>query len=154
MPEITDKKRSPASLLARGLWVIISFTLAVGLALLLLVVLGGNVMGNELREGYQPEGELGTLVDILSMLFGGASFLIVLTPTLSLLPALIAVIIGEVAQLRSALYYIVAGGLAVVALPLLGSPADTSFDTQFLTIFATAGFAGGLLYWLLAGRNA
>ena len=149
-----DKKRSMAGLLARGIWVIIAFVLALGLALLLLAVLGSYTMAQELQDGYRPQGELGTLVELLSLLFGSASFLMVVTPILSLLPALVAVMIGEVVQLRSALYYIVAGGLSLVALPILGSPVHTPFDTQFLAIFASAGFAGGLFYWLLAGRNA
>ncbi len=149
-----DKKRSTAGLLARSLWVIIAFVLALGVALALLAIMGSYTMAEELRDGYSPQGELGTLVELLSLLFGGASFLMVATPILSLLPALVAVLIGEIVQLRSALYYIVAGGLSLAALPILGSPANTPFDTQFLAIFATAGFAGGGFYWLLAGRNA
>ncbi len=154
MTKIKDKKRSTVGLLGRGIWVLVAFVMALGLSALLLALMGSWTMAEELRDGYRPQGDLGTLVELLSLLFGGASFLIVATPILSLLPALVAVLIGEVVQLRSALYYIVAGGLSLVALPILGSPTNTPFDTQFLAIFATAGFAGGGFYWLLAGRNA
>ena len=151
---MTDKNRSIGGLLARTLMVIIAFALAVLAATIVLMVLGSYTMGEELRDGYQPDGEMALIVNVLSMLFGSTSFLMVVTPTLTILPALLAVIIAEVAQIRSALYYIIAGGLAVVALPVFSSPGDAAFNTHFLTIFATAGFAGGLLYWLMAGRNA
>lgn len=138
----------------RAIGVILSFALAVLVALIVLMVLGSYSMGDELRDGYHLDDEMGMVVDAFSMLFGGASFLMVVTPTLTILPALFAVIVAEVVQIRSVLYYVIAGGLSVAALPLLASTTGASFDTQFLTIFATAGFAGGFFYWLLAGRNA
>ena len=72
-------------------------------------------------------------------------------------PALLAVIVGEVARIRSALYWVPAGGLAIAAAPFLlrlSSPATTGAlpSTALLQLLATAGFAAGLVYWLLAGR--
>ena len=70
---------------------------------------------------------------------------------------LLLVIVGEVARIRSATYYIVGSGLALAILQLL---ARASLGSDVLTgnaawqVFATAGFAGGLVYWLLAGRRA
>jgi hypothetical protein len=81
----------------------------------------------------------------------------------TIIPALLAVVVGEVARIRSWIYYVLAGGLALVAIPLLAGLAGTSSPdgatapTLFVSawpIFATAGFAAGGLYWLLAGRNA
>ncbi len=76
----------------------------------------------------------------------------------SIIPAIAAVIIGEVARIRSAIYYIVAGGLALAAIPLMANftaTADQGMANIILwQVFAAAGFAGGLLYWLLAGRTA
>jgi hypothetical protein len=76
----------------------------------------------------------------------------------TLLLALAVVIVGEVARIRSGLYYIAGGGLAVAAAPLLievqrqgGTGNLPGFIWQ---VFATAGFAGGALYWMIAGRNA
>ena len=148
------QSRSPAALVARWIWLALVFIMAVGLALIMLMALGSFAMGEELRDGYQPQGELGPLVEALSLMFGGATFLHVLTPTLTILPAFIVALLGEIGQIRSSLYYIVAGGLSLVALPVLASPAGTPFDSHFMAIFATAGFAGGALYWLLAGRKA
>lgn len=85
--------------------------------------------------------------------------LVALTSVQTLLPPLLLVIVGEVARLRSALYYIVGGGISIAMIPLLARLAD---PMQFMVgmspvvwqVLATAGFAGGLVYWLLAGRNA
>lgn len=77
---------------------------------------------------------------------------------LTLIPALAIVIIGEVARIRSMLYYVLGGGLALVAVPLLArygeAGAISALPTVVWQVFATAGFAGGWIYWLIAGRNA
>ena len=76
----------------------------------------------------------------------------------TILPALAVVIIGEVARIRSWLYYLIGGGLALAAIPLMAQlgPGEATVlaPTMVWTVFATAGFAGGLAYWLVAGRNA
>lgn len=77
---------------------------------------------------------------------------------LTVVPALILVIVGEVARIRSWLYYMVGGGLALGLLPvatLAGVPDLSAMPPAALwQVLATAGFAGGLVYWLLAGRTA
>ena len=82
-----------------------------------------------------------------------------LLSAMTVLPALALVIIGEVARIRSALYYVIGGGAAMVAIPLLarmGQVGGMAGGPSLLVwqVFATAGFAGGLAYWLLAGRRA
>ena len=78
----------------------------------------------------------------------------------TVLPALAFVIIGEVARIRSGTYYVLAGGVALAAWPWLArldqqaQPAAQSFALGTWQVFATAGFAGGFIYWLLAGRRA
>ena len=76
--------------------------------------------------------------------------------TLSL--AILVVIIGEVARIRQALFYIAGGGLAVAAAPLLievqRAGTMTGLPAFLWQVFATAGFIGGAVYWLLAGRKA
>ena len=46
----------------------------------------------------------------------------------------------------------------MAAIPVLASPrrrVRVCLPTgQYMTIFAAAGFVGGFVYWLLAGRNA
>jgi hypothetical protein len=46
----------------------------------------------------------------------------------------------------------------MAAIPVLASPPTDSLPAipsgQYMTIFATAGFVGGFIYWLFAGRGA
>ena len=76
----------------------------------------------------------------------------------TLVPALLLVIVGEVARIRSAVYYIVGGGVALAIVPLLtrmGQPTTVlELSPVVWQVLATAGFAGGFVYWLLAGRTA
>ena len=72
--------------------------------------------------------------------------------------------IGEALRIRSWMYYVLAGGAALLAVSLLaGTPGELAIGAdllvalpahQYMTIFAAAGFVGGFVYWLLAGRNA
>ena len=77
---------------------------------------------------------------------------------LTLIPVLLVVIIGEIARIRSAIYYVVGGGLALAAMPVLARMSESGNvvipETTILQVFATAGFVGGFIYWLIAGRNA
>ena len=76
----------------------------------------------------------------------------------TLVPALLVVVVGEAARIRSAVYYIVGGGLALAIVPLLarmGQPMTVlELSPLVWQVLATAGFAGGFVYWLLAGRTA
>lgn len=77
---------------------------------------------------------------------------------LSLVPALAVIIVGEVARLRSWLYYVAGGGLALAILPLLGQLGEVQVlqapPAALWQTLATAGFSGGFVYWLVAGRTA
>lgn len=89
----------------------------------------------------------------------GVFALMRLTSAFTILPALALVIVGEVARIRSVLYYVIGGGAAMAAIPLLArfGPASAASGGSSLLVwqvFATAGFAGGLAYWVLAGRRA
>ena len=76
----------------------------------------------------------------------------------TLVPALLLVIVGEAGRIRSAVYYVVGGGVALAIVPLLtrmGQPATVlELSPTVWQVLATAGFAGGFVYWLLAGRTA
>lgn len=76
----------------------------------------------------------------------------------TIIPAILLIIVGESASIRSSVYYIVGAGLSLAAMPVLYDLSTTSELSQTaqdaLPMFATAGFAGGLVYWLIAGRTA
>ena len=78
----------------------------------------------------------------------------------ALLPAMIVVAITEAFYIRSALAYAVGGGLVGLAC-YLGlvpfDPATLRFDgivRRHLEIMTGAGIVAGLVYWMIAGRNA
>lgn len=77
---------------------------------------------------------------------------------LTIVPAVLLVIVGEVARIRSWLFYMIGGGLSLGLLPVAmagGMPDPAAMPPAALwQVLATAGFAGGLTYWLLAGRTA
>ncbi|MEJ2118227.1 MAG: hypothetical protein P8Y36_10140, partial [Alphaproteobacteria bacterium] len=79
------------------------------------------------------------------------------TPFLSLVPAVMVAVIGELAHIRSVLYYIVAGGASAEAIPFIAMVPDNNgmlYSATYFSIIATSGFVGGFVYWLIAGRNA
>jgi hypothetical protein len=79
---------------------------------------------------------------------------------LALLPALIIAVIAEAFSIRSSLAYAVGGGLVGLACYLGLVPFDPE-TMQFegivrrhLEIMTGAGIVAGLVYWMVAGRNA
>ena len=83
---------------------------------------------------------------------------VLLFSSFTIIPAILLVIVGEVARIRSSLYYILGGGAVLAAWPLMSRLGKITQDVTQLadlwTVFATAGFAGGFVYWLIAGRRA
>ena len=83
---------------------------------------------------------------------------VILASGITILPAFVIVLVGEVARIRSALYYTIGGGAALAAVPLLAHFSQSAGlvlpSPAVWQVFATAGFAGGFVYWLLAGRRA
>jgi hypothetical protein len=96
--------------------------------------------------------------DAISAMFGLFTDTVALFSTFTIIPAILLVIVGEVARIRSSLYYILGGGAVLAAWPLLSRLGTTAPDPAQLsvvwTVFATAGFTGGFIYWLVAGRRA
>ncbi|HKQ55296.1 MAG TPA: hypothetical protein VJT12_05320 [Methyloceanibacter sp.] len=138
----------------RMAWVAVAFLSAALASLALLFALGGIWAGEELRAAAPND----PVVRNGAPVFGVLLFARTVGPALTALPALIAVVAGEVMRVRSWMYYVLAGGLSLAAIPILAVPETADLATilasQTMTIFATAGFAGGLLYWLLAGARA
>lgn len=130
----------------------IAFLISVAVAGAILLSLGLEHITHALHGRSEDGTEVArTMVDLLwqgSLLISG----------LSILPALAVVIVGEVARIRSWLYYMIGGGLALASVPLLARvdriEQISSVPAIVWQVFATAGFAGGLVYWLIAGRRA
>lgn len=130
----------------------IAFLISVAVTGYILVTLGLEHITQAMHgRGEDGTDAAATFIDIFwqgSLLLSG----------LSLLPALAVIIIGEVARIRSWLYYMIGGGLALASVPLLarvGHIDDLANISPIVwQVFATAGFAGGLVYWLIAGRRA
>ncbi len=86
----------------------------------------------------------------------GAAYAASYLGAMSLAPWAVIILVTEVFRLRSALIYLVAGGF-LGALPALGmAPMMRSLegDPRRIAILVAAGFVGGFVYWLAAGRMA
>ena len=72
--------------------------------------------------------------------------------------ALVAVIVAESQGLRSPIYYVLAGLATAIAgffAQRTGEPTgETIVNNYAAQAFLATGFAGGLAYWLAAGRRA
>ena len=139
----------------RLLWAATAFCLAAGVALVVLYLLGALWVGNELRAAapHEPALHHGG-----APFFGMLLFASTVTPALTALPAIAVAIVGEILRIRSWIYYVLAGGVSLAAIPLLVTPSSADLPavatTQYMTIFVAAGFVGGFIYWLFAGRRA
>jgi hypothetical protein len=138
----------------RMIWVVTAFCIAALAALAVLFALGAIWVGDELRAAAPND----PLLERGAPIFGMVLFAGTVGPALTSLPALIAVVAGEVLKLRSWMYYVLAGGAALAAIPILAAPQSAELAdvaaSHAMTVFATAGFAGGFVYWLLAGARA
>ncbi len=139
--------------------VLFAFALACVTALIALFVIGADWAARELAaNSSEIAAPRNPPEEIFLHGVGFVAFFATVAPTLSVLPGLVAAVVGEVAEIRAALYYIVAGGLAMIVMPLAyivqNAPAQAVPSAQYLAIYATAGFAAGFVYWLVAGRGA
>lgn len=136
--------------IGRLLWVAIAFLLATFAALFVLTTLGLET----LTRAVSNIDDADLMFDAYDFYWTGA----LVFSGATLIPALIVVIVGEVGRIRSWLYYMIGGGVALVVIPLLARIDPTAIHQLALPsiwqVFATAGFAGGIVYWLLAGRKA
>jgi hypothetical protein len=96
--------------------------------------------------------------EAIGTVFGVLKYGWILSSGATLLPACLIVLTGEIARIRSVLFYIVGGGVSMVVIPLLArlAPQAASSGAAIFSwqVFATAGFVGGFVYWLIAGRRA
>jgi hypothetical protein len=87
-------------------------------------------------------------------------FAFIFASSLALVPALIAIVFAEAFSVRSVLYYAVVGAvIGVTGYWSLGNfgPSLLRIDSaarREIEIMIGAGIVAGLVYWLVAGRNA
>ena len=135
-------------------WVVTAFVIAAAAALAVLFALGAIWVGDELRAAAPDDPLLEQGAPIVGVvLFAGT-----VGPALTALPGLIAAVVGEVLKIRSWMYYVPAGGAALAVIPILAAPQTAELaevvGSHAMMVFAAAGFAGGFVYWLLAGARA
>jgi len=129
----------------------IAFVISGLISLFVLITLGLERITHAFHDA--PMDEPDTVLAVFDLVTQGA----ILASGLTILPAFLVVVIGEVARIRSAVYYIFGGGLALIAVPVLAQVGTVGVvwpSPVVWQVFATAGFAGGFVYWLLAGRRA
>jgi hypothetical protein len=137
--------------IGRIIMVPLGFILAALTTLFVIVSLGQERIVQAMTGRNPDEATIGAAFDL-------GRLALALLSVQTLLPALLLVIVGEVARIRGAMYYVIGGGVALALVPLLarlGEPSTVlGLAPAVWQVLATAGFAGGFVYWLLAGRNA
>ncbi|MGL4262859.1 MAG: hypothetical protein ACRCV5_10050 [Afipia sp.] len=84
----------------------------------------------------------------------------ILVSGFALMPALIMALVTEAFSIRHVLAYAIAGGVAGLCCYLAFIPFDTVNMTfngiirRHLEVMVGAGILGGVIYWMIAGRNA
>lgn len=138
--------------IGRLIVVVLSFVISVAISGAVLLSLGLERL-TQATHG-RDLGDLKALEILVELVSAGAY----LVSGATLVPALAVVVIGEIGQLRGWLYYVAGGGLAAGAIPLAASHAAGTAaslpQAGVWQVFATAGFVGGFIYWMLAGRNS
>jgi hypothetical protein len=136
--------------LSRLILVPLGFVMGAAIAAFVLITLGQERLVQALGGRGVDEAGIGAAFDVMKIM-------LTLFSVKTLLPSLLLVIVGEVARIRSYAYYLVGGGLALLAVPVLarlGQDSPLAMSPVVWQVFATAGFTGGLVYWLIAGRRA
>ena len=128
----------------------IAFLIAAAITLFVIFSLGQERIVQALAGRSRDDLPVGAAFDLVSLAWA-------LVSIQTVVPALLLVIVGEIARIRGALYYVVGGGIALAIVPLLsriGNPGGVlELSPAVWQVLATAGFAGGFVYWLLAGRT-
>lgn len=124
----------------------LAFVLGAGVTLFVLFTLGLERFTQSVHAdeaGIENIDQVFAMLDQATLIFA----------TFTVIPAILFAIIGEVARIRSLLYYVIGGGVSMAVTPLLAQGVDGG-PAVLWQVFAAAGFAGGFVYWLIAGRTA
>lgn len=143
-----------AKLILRLLWLPFALLFAALAAIAVIATLGQERLVQWLAQNRGGAGR-DEIADLILVLRLGWELVPALASGFTVLPVIALVAIGEVARIRSALYYVAGGGAALAVIPLLARfGSEAGAPLVLWQVMATAGFAGGLVYWLLAGRSA
>jgi hypothetical protein len=137
--------------IGRIIWVPIAFLLSLALGSFVVLTLGLERLTAFAHGLDDPDMTVEAGIELLSSV-------VVLAQAFTLVPAVLVVIVGEIARIRSVYYYVVATGIAAVSMPVMArlataGPADIPAVAVW-QVFAVGGFIAGFVYWLLAGRRA
>ncbi|KUO65209.1 MAG: hypothetical protein APF80_04485 [Alphaproteobacteria bacterium BRH_c36] len=130
----------------RMILVPLAFMIGAAMAAFVLFTLGLERFTQSIHADEVAGGDIDqvfALIDQASLIFA----------TFTIIPAIVFAIVGEVARIRSLLYYVIGGGVSMAVTPLLAQGVDGG-PAVVWQVFAVSGFAGGFVYWLLAGRSA
>lgn len=140
--------------IARIVLVPLGLLLAMAMVMAVLATLGLE----RLTQAVQSQHGGSDASDVLWAIFVHGGAVLKLLSAATIVPALLLILLGELARIRSAIYYVLGGGLALAVIPALarvqGEVASVVPPVAVWQVFATAGFAGGFVYWLIAGRSA
>jgi hypothetical protein len=143
------------SVLARIIMAFIGYLLACIAAALVLTLGSLAPNWNEVMAPLGPQAGVAESIALWSVT--GLAALIIFS--VGFLPAMLAIALAEGLALRSAVVYGVVGAALALAmaygLDFAGYIATPQSDlARNREVFAAAGIAGGLVYWLIAGRRA
>ena len=137
------------SIVGRLLMMILAYLLACVAASLVLTIGALAPQGDDLAALGVPPRALWAIVGVAASVIAAVA----------MLPALLVIALAEGLAWRSVLVYGAAGGVLALALAygldfagFIGAP--DAILARERELFAASGIAGGLVYWLLAGRNA
>jgi hypothetical protein len=122
----------------------------------LLIVVPLAYVGAVIAAGFTTAiGYFGPGIDQTGWFAGSAALFAISAGGISFIPAIVAIVFAEVFAWRSVFLWLALGGAIGLAadrfVPELYAP---SMDGRRLAIFLAAGFVGGFVYWLIAGRFA
>jgi hypothetical protein len=143
------------SLMARIMMAFIGYVLAC-IAASLVLTLGS--LAPDWNDVMAPLGPHAGAADSIA-LWSVTGLAAIIIFSVGFLPAVLAIVLAEGLALRSAVIYGVIGAALALAmaygLDFAGYIASPDFDlARNREVFAAAGIAGGLVYWLVAGRRA
>jgi hypothetical protein len=143
------------SVIARIMMAFLGYVLACIAASLVLTLGSLAPNWNEVMAPFGPNAGAAESIALWSVT--GIAAIIIFS--VGFLPALLAIALAEGLALRSAVIYGIVGALLALAmgygLDFAGYIATPEGDlARNREVFAAAGIAGGLVYWLVAGRRA